>query len=147
MVSFETFYRSIEPLRDRIIEAQLFDFMYMSSERWSKISDIFFGIKVMTSRTSLVGNCKGMHHMIPNIIPPIDREYTLKFLIGNTNIKNDLAYEWQLMQNIISDFFIPVASDKAFQIEANRWMAMKNEYPWDTSIFKVVDNLIIGLKK
>lgn len=101
----------------------------------------------MASGTSLVGNSKVMHHMVPNIVPPIDREYTLRYLRGNTNIKNDLYYEWQLMREIISEFFIPVASDKEFESKAKDWMARQNDYPWDTSILKIVDNLVIGSKK
>ena len=85
--------------------------------------------------------------MLPNIVPPIDREYTLRYLRGNTNIRNDLAYEWQLMKGIISEFFIPAASDSAFKAKASQWMGRTDEYPWDTSLLKIVDNLVIGSTK
>jgi hypothetical protein len=101
----------------------------------------------MASGTTIVGNSKVMHHMLPNVIPPIDREYTLWFLRGNTTIKNDLENEWLLMKEIISEFFIPIASDRAFHSKARRWMARSEDYSWDTSVFKVVDNLVIGSKK
>ena len=101
----------------------------------------------MASRTSLVGNSKVMHQMLPNIVPPIDRSYTLRYLRGHTNVKNDLNYEWQLMKDIISNFFIPVASDKKLDAKAGEWMAAKDKYPWDTSLFKIVDNLLIGSMK
>jgi len=147
MQSFDTFRRSVEPLQDKITEAQQFDFREMNDQKWANLEEIFRHINVMASGTSLVGNSKVMHHMLPNIVPPIDREYTLRFLRGTVNIKNDSAYEWQLMKGIISDFFIPVASDKEFQQKADKWMTRKNEYPWDTSILKIVDNLVIGSKK
>ena len=147
MGSFDNFRRSIEPLRDKISVAQQFDFREMNSQKWSLLEEIFKGIKVMASRTSLVGNSKVMHHMLPNIVPPIDREYTLWYLRGNKNIRNDLDDEWQLMKGIISDFFIPVASDKDFESKADKWMARVEEYPWDTSVLKVIDNLVIGSKK
>ncbi len=79
-------------------------------------------------------------------VPPIDREYTLWYLRGNANIRNGLEWEWQIMKDIISGFFIPVASDNCFQSKVERWMARQDEYPWDTSVLKVVDNLVIGLK-
>jgi hypothetical protein len=147
MQSFDTFRRSIEPLKDKIAEAQKFDLRQMDLQKWACLEEIFYGINAMASGTSLVGNSKVMHHMLPNIVPPIDREYTLWFLRGNTNIKNDLAYEWQLMKTIISLFFIPVASDNQFRLKAERWMAKKDEYPWDTSLLKIVDNLVIGSRK
>jgi len=85
--------------------------------------------------------------MLPNVIPPIDREYTLRFLHGNTNIRNDLEGEWLLMKEIISQFFIPLASDAAFRLKAEQWIKRSEDYPWDTSVLKVVDNLVIGSQK
>jgi hypothetical protein len=147
MQPFDIFRQSIELLRDRVAEAQKFQLEEMSEQKWSVIKEIFHSINVMASGTTLVGNSKVMHHMLPNLVPPIDREYTLRFLRGNSNIKNDLPLEWQLMKEIISDFFLPVVSDKEFKDKVGRWMAKENEYPWDTSVLKVIDNLIIGSKK
>jgi len=48
---------------------------------------------------------------------------------------------------IISKFFIPVASDSTFYSKAEQWMNGNEAYPWDTSVMKVVDNLVIGSKK
>jgi len=147
MQSFSTFFQSVEPLNDRIAEAQSFDFHEMTDIKWAVLKEIFQDVKVMASGTTLVGHSKVMHHMLPNVIPPIDREYTLWFLYGNTTIKNDLENEWFLLKEIISEFFIPVASDREFHSKARRWMARSEDYPWDTSVFKVVDNLVIGSKK
>ena len=49
---------------------------------------------------------KVMHHMLPNIVPPIDREYTLRYLCGNTNIANDLDKEWKTMMAVTVTFCI-----------------------------------------
>lgn len=147
MQSFDTFRRSVEQIQDALSEAQQFDFREMNNQKWLLLEQIFRGINVMASGTSLVGNSKVMHHMLPNIVPPIDREYTLWYLRGNTNIKNDLDSEWQLMKGIISDFFIPVASNREFNSKASNWISIKADYPWDTSVLKVVDNLVIGSKK
>ncbi|MDO8724109.1 MAG: hypothetical protein Q7J31_18055 [Syntrophales bacterium] len=147
MQSFDNFSKSVEPLKDRIVEAQGFGFSEMAEIKWSILKEIFQGVNVMASGTTIVGNSKVMHHMLPNVIPPIDREYTLWFLHGNTTIKNDLESEWLLMKEIISEVFIPVASDGEFQSKARRWMAKSEDYPWDTSVFKIVDNLVIGSKK
>jgi hypothetical protein len=147
MQRFDIFRRSVEPLRDKIADAQQFTPQHMDPERWVVLSQIFQGIKVMASGTSLVGNSKVMHHMMPNIVPPIDREYTLRYLRGNTNITNDLDREWHTMKAIISDFFIPIACDAEFDSKARKWMASQDEFPWDTSALKVVDNLVIGSRK
>lgn len=147
MESFDTFRRSVDPLKDKISEAQKLAPRKMNGEGWTLLKDIFQGIKVMASGTSLVGNSKVMHHMLPNIVAPIDREYTLRYLRGNTNISNDLDEEWQIMKGILSGFFIPVACDAEFSCKVSKWMASQDEYPWDTSVLKVVDNLVIGSRK
>ena len=56
--------------------------------------------------------------------PPIDREYALRYLKGNTNIRNGIDFEWNLMREIID------------------WMANQSQYPWDTSIFKIINNFL-----
>jgi hypothetical protein len=147
MQSFDTFFQSIKSLNDKITEAQSFDFHEITDKDWAALKVIFQGVRVMASGTTIVGNSKVMHHLLPNVVPPIDREYTLWFLRGNTTIKNDLETEWFLLKEIISEFFIPVASDREFYSKAGRWMARSEDYPWDTSVFKVIDNLVIGSKK
>jgi len=112
---------------------------------WFLLEKIFRNINVMESRASLVGNSKVMAHLLPNIVPPIDREHTLKYLRGNTNIKNDLDYEWKLMHEIIGTFFIPIAGDMTFLRKANTWINDQLSFPWDTSILKVIDNLVVGI--
>ena len=115
MRSFDVFRRSIEPLQSRVIEAQKFDFWEMDDEKWTLLKEIFSGVKIMTSGTRLVGNSKVMHHMLLDVVPPIDREYTLWYLFGSKNIKNGLDWEWELMKKIISELFIPVASNRVFE--------------------------------
>ncbi|MGD0309877.1 MAG: hypothetical protein ABSC02_11370 [Acidobacteriota bacterium] len=147
MQQFEAFRRSIEQQADRITEAQTFDFRAMNDQKWALLRKIFQGIKIMASGTSLVGHSKVMHHMMPNIVPPIDREYTLRYLRGKTTITNNLDQEWLILREIVSDFFIPVACDPGLNLKASKWITSPEEYPWDTSILKVVDNLVIGALK
>ena len=147
MVGFQVFRDSIERIKDKILKAQHYTVQHMSPSQWSVLKEIFRGIKVMATDTSLVGNSKVMHHMMPDIVPPIDREYTLRYLRGNTNIANDLDREWGTMKEIISHFFIPIACDPELQNRAKSWMGNQAQYLWDTSVMKIIDNLLIGLRK
>jgi hypothetical protein len=119
----------------------------LNETAWSRIETIFKEIRIMASETRIVGNSKVMAHLIPNIVAPIDREYTLRYLRGNTNIRNGIEREWLLMKEILSQFFVPVSSDQNFRIVASKWISNQSSFPWDTSIFKVIDNLIIGAQK
>ena len=49
------------------------------------------------------------------------------------------------MREIIENFFIPIAKDSNFDSKANGWIKKQSEFPWDTSILKVIDNLVIGI--
>jgi hypothetical protein len=148
MQDFSVFSRSIGLLLPKIAEVQQYDLREMKDDNWAVIKEIFQRIRVMASATSLVGNSKIMHHMMPNMVPPIDRQYTLTYLHGNTNIKNDLEYEWQVMKDIIAEFFVPVVLNDQFSNRAETWISKKDDsFPWDTSPLKVVDNLIIGSRK
>lgn len=146
MQDFETFRVSVEPLRPNIAVARDFKPEEMTEREWSCLKEIFIGINVMASGTTIVGNSKVMHHLLPNIVPPIDREYTLWFLNGNGTIRNDLESEWVMMQEIISGFFIPVSQAEPFKALADNWMTQQERYPWDTSRMKIIDSLIIGAK-
>jgi len=147
MLSFNIFLESVMAVKKLIDEAETIDFRKVKNSDWFLLEEIFRNINVMESRTSLVGNSKVMAHLLPNIVPPIDREHTLKYLRGNTNIKNDLDYEWKLMHEIIGNFFIPIAYDVTFLRKANTWIDDQSNFPWDTSVLKVIDNLVISIKK
>ena len=142
MRTFEEFRASIEPLRPQIAAAQGFRPDGMREAEWFTLKHIFVSLRIMKSGTSLVGNSKVMHHMLPNIVPPIDRQYTLRYLYGATTIANDVDGEWRMMREIMSGFFLPVANDAEFSAKANRWIALQR--PWDTSVMKVIDNVLIG---
>jgi len=50
------------------------------------------------------------------------------------------------MREIISGFFIQISLSEPLKCLANDWMAHQEFYPWDTSIMKIIDSLIIGAK-
>ena len=147
MQSFEIFLASVMTVKKLIDEAETIDFRNVKSSDWLLLEEIFRSINVMASGTSLVGNSKVMAHLLPNIVPPIDREHTLKYLRGNANIRNDLEFEWRLMYEIIGNFFVPIACDITFLRNAKTWINDQSSFPWDTSVLKVIDNLVIGIKK
>src|SRR5262245_60349385 len=112
-----------------------------------EIAPQFFRLRCMATGTSLVGNSKVMAHALPNLVAPVDREYTLRFLFGRTNIANDLESEWAKLQVILRDFFYPIARAESFKLKVREWQERRAEFRWDTSPLKTADNLVIGLLK
>jgi len=147
MKSFDFFGKSIESLADEITAAQNYRYQMMDEQKWVVLRTIFMRLDVMETSISLVGNSKVMHHLLPNLVPPIDREYTLWYLFRKNEIVSNLESEWLLMRTIIENFFIPVVSDVSFQQKAVMWLESQDVYPWDTSMMKIVDNLVIGAVK
>jgi hypothetical protein len=114
---------------------------------WAALKKVFCGIRCMKTGTSLVGNSKVMAHLLPNLIPPVDREYTLSFLLGSGQITNGIDMEWTTLAEILDDFFYPIISSPLFQQKAVEWLAQSDRSKWDSSQLKIVDNLVIGLLK
>lgn len=146
MVDFDVFTASILALRENVDKAKCYVPNEMDDAKWDNLQNIFRGLKVMSTSVSLVGNSKVMHHLLPNIVPPIDREYTLWYLRGDTSIQSDLGWEWQLMRQLVEGCFLPILSSAEFREKASFWLDQQDQYPWDTSKMKIADNLIIGAK-
>ena len=149
MQDFEVFAESIQKLQKDINDVKNLELKDLkhSKPAIAKLKCIFKGINIMKSGTKLVGNSKVMAHLFPQLIPPIDREYTLSLIHnGNKSIKNDPDAEWETMINILSHFFLPIASETRFQKKAKKWLNNPEQCYWDTSVPKIIDNLIIGAK-
>ena len=43
---------------------------------------IMASLRVGIGPTLLVANSKALHHLLPGLIPPIDRNYTLRFFVA-----------------------------------------------------------------
>lgn len=145
MRDFEEYNESINIIWDSVIKLQGKYPENLSESDWHTLKDIFIGIKVMASKTSLVGNSKVMAHALPKLVPPVDREHTLNFLFGKTDIKNDIEKEWKLLQDILIHFFYPILENEEYINFAEKWITEnKSQYKWDTSLLKIIDNIIIG---
>ncbi len=44
--------------------------------------EIMGNLRVGIGETLLVANSKALHHLLPGLVPPIDRTYTLRFFVG-----------------------------------------------------------------
>jgi hypothetical protein len=105
---------------------------------WEELKKVFCGVRYMATGTSLVGNSKVMAHLIPNLVPPVDREYTLTLLFGHGRITNGMEREWTTLKTILNEFFYPVVRSPLFQSKAAKWLAESNRRNWDSSELKIV---------
>lgn len=98
---------------------------------WGIIADL----QVSRSKTQIVAGSKTLHHVLPDLVPPIDRQYTFRFFTGRKYVRNDKVsfLEWY-------PHFVEIAHRARGQIikaiERGGFMA--------TGEAKVVDNAIIA---
>ena len=104
---------------------------------FNQLKNLFENLKLTNTKTKLVTFSKTMHFLLPNLIVPIDRKYTLKFF--KLNIIN-AKYEFRLFKNIESAFGL-------FSREVNLDDFVNNKSQWCKYKTKIIDNIIIGYEK
>jgi len=144
MCAFDAFHSSLRPFWPVVQELRRIGPDQLDSLAWDRVELLFRGLRCMATGTSLVGNSKVLAHALPNLIAPIDREYTLQFLLGRKNLKNDLDREWDLFRQIHEEFYHPLLDVQELSAAIQAWITQKEKYPWDTSPLKTIDNLVIG---
>jgi hypothetical protein len=147
MHEFSEFHSSMRVVWPIALQLQEKTPSSLDESDWTSLRTVFCGIRCMASGTSLIGNSKVMAHLLPRLIPPVDREYTLNFLFRHNRITNGIEIEWKKLVQILDGFFYPVARSPIFQPKAEEWLTHNDRFKWDTSPLKIVDNLVIGLSK
>lgn len=116
----------------RITEIPAADRDDLAHQLW----DIIASLKVSTSRTRIVAGSKALHHVLPDLVPPIDRQYTFRFFVGQTQVHfgDERAFlEW-----------FPLLCEVGDRARSDIDDAMQRRGFMATSISKVIDNAIMG---
>jgi hypothetical protein len=111
-------------------------------DEFNVLESVFENLNAMKSSRKIVAFSKILAHYLPNIIAPIDNEYTLRFVFGRPRIP-DAWDEFGLFRNIHLRLIKKVATHKHFLQTSSQWLN-NPDFPWDTSLPKIIDNLIIG---
>lgn len=95
-------------------------------------------MRISKSDAHLVANTKVLHHILPNLIPPIDRRYTLEYFGLDTMLPSYFG------AGAIFEVLFPVLArvGRAFSERALRKVDLTKRN-WHTSLTKVIDNVII----
>ena len=117
------------PLRITMLSPQSAD--QVAAVAW----DIIAHVKVSTSRTQIVAGSKMLHHLLPDLIPPIDRQYTFSFFTGQKMVASDRA--------AFLDWY-PQLAAIGVRCQQPIYDAIKRAGFMATGEAKVVDNAIMG---
>ena len=151
MKSFIDFKNSIIREKEKLIELQnikIEKYQGDIEELIRNLKEICFSFQVSASNSKIVSNSKTLAHILPDLVPPIDRRYTVRFFVKKPNklIKNnigdfkDIEDEKKFFEYILEktfDFVPIISKDKRIQIDKE----------FNTSYPKIFDNLIIAYIK
>lgn len=123
--------------------AQVFDLridQIASSEEESLAGSlwrIIDNLKVSLSGTHIVAGSKALHHVLPDLVPPIDRRYTWRFFTGQTNVlSRGEATAFQEWFPLFCDIARRCVHELRSIQDRGGFMA--------TGVSKIIDNAIIG---
>lgn len=138
LVKFGDFRKSILDNKVLLTELSTYKINELDEENTpqvkEKLSVLFDSLAVMERKKRLVGVSKALHHLLPDLVPPMDGKFTLDFFYGNTN------YSEKDQENKFFDMF-----DRFCFIARKMQLTNKDlTRDWDTSIPKLIDNAIIG---
>jgi hypothetical protein len=86
------------------------------------------------SKAKLVATTKTLHHLLPDLIPPVDRAYTGRFF----------AWQPAEFQNAQEQIFRTVWAGFVEIARCTSPGRFVDDTPWHTSSTKVIDNAIVG---
>ena len=117
-----------------------------------EVAGFILSLKVSASEARLVSSSKTLHHIFPDLIPPVDRAYTIRFMtqktpfdkknaVYNINSKSEPWFAKTFLEQIQS--FLNEDKQRKHTIK----LLSKKGNGFNTSIPKVLDNLIIAFVK
>ena len=143
MVEFDAFKNSVLAVENDLRQLREKTHSTMGGDDWICLKNAFDGINCMRTNVQLIGNSKVLAHWLPNLVPPIDREYTLAFMPYHGDISGR-SNGWRVMETLLREFFHPILEDKNFRTFAGTVLAKVDGRSWHTSPMKLIDNLLIG---
>ena len=131
-----------------------------SPETIEHIAKLMVSLKVSGSGSQIVSASKTLHHILPNLVPPIDRAYSVKFMKtgpkfskkGSPGMNNDEKWyaktfieEMQLF--LTYDNYKNKTVIDEFLKRKGKYKRPSDEPNFVTSIPKILDNLIVFFVK
>jgi len=144
MTDFSTYEKSLQRAWSAICDLRSVSATSLRATDWIRLGEAFLEIKAMQSAFSLVANSKVLAHAVPNLVPPVDRQYTIRFLHGSKQLPKKIEDEWSLLRGFLENFFYPVVRDDRFTKVYEGWCEVESTFPWNTSALKTVDNILVG---
>ncbi len=130
----DSFRRLEQPIRTlsvlALVDLRMEEVASVSEQIWSVIA----GLSIGCGLTKIVAGSKALHHVLPELVPPMDREYTIRFFFHHKTLNQGDAAAFREIYPRLHR----VASECRGKIQARIGRGM------NTSTTKVIDNAIVG---
>lgn len=157
MVEFSIFKDSIQSQRDplsRILPYQMHNCKLTEyADYIESMREVFFSLKVSISNALIVAHSKTLAHLLPDLIPPIDRQYTVRFFTQNSDNFFTQGRKYRQI-NLPSDRGAQFADFKKYCCGIKRMFDRCDSsiFSMDSSTFntsypKIMDNMIMAFVK
>jgi hypothetical protein len=150
MVDFDIFKNSILKQKPRLLELKDIKIENINVDQLiAKLKDICFSFKVSMSNSKIVGNSKTLAHILPNLVPPIDRQYTVRFFTNEPISKDNIKGLYKDLSNFKTideekkyfDHILNKTFDFINLISGDKNIILDTEF--NTSYPKIFDNFIM----
>jgi hypothetical protein len=139
MRDFSPFRESIEECKEDLLKLDNKSLEKLLPNQIDQTQEIllkvFHKLKVMETNSKIVGTSKTLHFILPALVVPIDREYTLRFFGRRNNLtsKNE--------EKLFSDLFYRFC-EISQKLTLDKVNFKKSKF--QPSVAKLIDNAIIG---
>ena len=141
LVDFADFMKTLQSQKDKILDLQGLKLTHIKKEELenavNKLWNILSNLKVSSTETQLTAGSKALHHLLSDLMPPIDREHTLRFVYG---YNPTYGSEEQRFKKTFPLFWKIGYNEKSAVLQ---WVGKG----FHTSETKVIDNAIVGYVK
>lgn len=137
LVAFAEFRRVLEENSREIAELEAYSILdALPAKIVRRLCDLAKRVRVSPARTYLVSSSKVLHHVLPQLVPPIDNEYTLSFFLHSVTL--DGENDESVMATIFPHF------NHLGQAQAGFIRESIGHGYMNTSASKLLDNGIVG---
>jgi hypothetical protein len=158
MVDFDDFKRSLLSQVSSIKVLEEFGSQQVPSDQVTKLSTVpteegptlvqkiwavIDGLNISRANVKTVIGAKALHHLLPELVPPIDRRYTLRFFLNRMNFPKN---EFDAFEKIFERLHrIAIACARPIESLLATRTASGEPYGYmRTSATKMIDNAVVG---
>jgi hypothetical protein len=135
---FEDVCASLRSCRDAIAALENVSLSQLPQQQLSstilQLWKLVESLTVSVAEAKIVANTKALHHLLPDLVPPIDRTYTFNFFYS----RRQLTISEQDAFHEMFTRFHQVATENAATVRGLVGAG------WNTSETKVLDNAVVG---